>query len=110
MRNSTNAMMTPADRSADNADNEETTWSLPGGIIGFVSWLLALFIPFYLYGSNTLFLFLYTWPFFLALAPIAVVVGIAIYSLVGGRLIMSCCATLMTVVAMLGLLFMWLMG
>jgi hypothetical protein len=33
--------------------------------VGFISWLLALGIPFLIYGSNTLFLLLYTWPFFL---------------------------------------------
>jgi hypothetical protein len=37
---------------------------LSGAAVGFISWLLALGIPFLIYGSNTLFLLLYTWPFF----------------------------------------------
>lgn len=56
------------------AIGDETTWSLSGAAVGFISWLLALGIPFLLYGSNTLFFLLYTWPFFLALMPVAVVV------------------------------------
>ncbi|HHT3451030.1 TPA: DUF3561 family protein [Klebsiella pneumoniae] len=63
------------------AIGDETTWSLSGAAVGFISWLLALGIPFLLYGSNTLFFLLYTWPFFLALMPVAVVVGIALHSL-----------------------------
>lgn len=86
----------------------QTAWSLPGGIIGFCSWLLALGLPFLLFGSNTPFFFLYTWPFFLALMPVAVVVGIALHSLVGRRLLISIIATLLVVVAMFGALFLWL--
>ena len=56
--------------------SDETTWSLSGAAVGFISWLLALGIPFLIYGSNTLFVLLYTWPFFLALMPVAVVVCI----------------------------------
>ena len=52
------------------AIGDETTWSLSGAAVGFISWLLALGIPFLLYGSNTLFFLLYTWPFFLALMPV----------------------------------------
>jgi hypothetical protein len=71
--------------------------------------LLALGIPFLIYGGNTLFFFLYTWPFFLALMPVAVVVGIALHSLLNGKLLYSrrhdCDGGLM-----FGLLFLWLMG
>ncbi len=69
------------------AIGDETTWSLSGAAVGFISWLLALGIPFLLYGSNTLFFLLYTWPFFLALMPVAVVVGIALHSLLNGKLL-----------------------
>ncbi len=34
------------------AIGDETTWSLSGAAVGFISWLLALGIPFLLYGSN----------------------------------------------------------
>ncbi len=49
-----------------------TTSSLPGGVSRLCLVLVALGIPFLIYGGNTLFFFLYTWPFFLALMPVAV--------------------------------------
>ena len=61
-------------------------------------------------GSNTLFFFIYTWPFFLALMPVAVVVGIALHSLMDGKLLYSIVFTLVTVGIMFGALFMWLLG
>lgn len=108
MRNSTNIVITPQAETSLSA--EETTWSLPGAFIGFLSWLLALGIPFLVYGPNTLFFFLYTWPFFLALMPVAVVVGIALHSLLRRRIFFSCIATILSVALMFGILFMWLMG
>ncbi|MEX7431337.1 DUF3561 family protein [Klebsiella pneumoniae] len=88
------------------AIGDETTWSLSGAAVGFISWLLALGIPFLLYGSNTLF----SWPFFLALMPVAVVVGIALHSLLNGKLLYSVSATILTVGLMFALLFLWLLG
>lgn len=108
MRNSENYMITTG--SEPLTTDDETTWSFPGAIVGFVSWLLALGIPFLIYGGNTLFFFLYTWPFFLALMPVAVVIGVAIHSLVNSKLRYSIIATLLTVAALCGLLFLWLMG
>lgn len=108
MRNSQNITLPRSSSLPPTAD--EPTWSLPGAIVGFVAWLLALAIPFLLYGSNTLFFLLYTWPFFLALMPVSVVVGIALHSLLDGRLRYSCVATLLSVAAMFGLLFLWLVG
>lgn len=107
MRNSSNIVINQAEVSPPA---EETTWSLPGAFIGFLSWLFALGIPFLAYGPNTLFFFLYTWPFFLALLPVAIVVGIALYSLVNGKVLYSCLATLLSVVLMFAVLFMWLIG
>lgn len=107
MRNSSNIAITSAEA---GSDIEETTWSLAGAFIGFLSWLLALGIPFLVYGPNTLFFFLYTWPFFLALLPVAVVVGIALHSLLRGRVVYSCVATVLAVALMFGILFLWLMG
>ncbi len=54
--------------------------------------------------------FIYTWPFFLALMPVAVVVGIALHSLMDGKLRYSIVFTLATVGIMFGALFMWLLG
>ncbi|MFY9995680.1 MAG: DUF3561 family protein [Leclercia sp.] len=107
MRNSENYIIT---RSDSVAATDETTWSFPGAIVGFASWLMALGIPFLLYGSNTLFFLLYTWPFFLALMPVAVVVGIALHSLLNGKLLYSALTTIVAVAVMFGLLFLWLMG
>ncbi|AHJ76763.1 DUF3561 family protein [Kosakonia sacchari] len=109
MRNSQNITI-PRSQSLTTTTDEATTWSFPGAVVGFVAWLLALGIPFMIYGSNTLFFFLYTWPFFLALMPVSVVVGIALHSLLDGKLLYSSVATLLTVIAMFGVLFMWLMG
>ncbi|PDO84235.1 DUF3561 family protein [Kosakonia pseudosacchari] len=109
MRNSQNITI-PRSQSMTTTTDEATTWSFPGAVVGFVAWLLALGIPFMIYGSNTLFFFLYTWPFFLALMPVSVVVGIALHSLLDGKLLYSSVATLLTVIAMFGVLFMWLMG
>ncbi|VDY63461.1 Inner membrane protein ygbE [Shimwellia blattae] len=78
--------------------------------MGFIAWLLALALPFAVYGSNTLFFFLYTWPFFLALMPVAVVVGVAMHSLLAQRMLYSGAATLVTVAVMFGILFLWLPG
>lgn len=107
MRNSQNYIISGSETLSTN---DETTWSLPGAVVGFVSWLLALGIPFLIYGRNTLFFFLYTWPFFLALMPVAVVVGIALHSLLNGKLLYTTLITIMAVVAIFGLLFLWLMG
>lgn len=109
MRNGTNLVITSAETSP-STEIEETTWSVAGAFIGFLSWLLALGIPFLIYGPNTLFFFLYTWPFFLALLPVSVVVGIALHSLLGGRLLISCIVTVLAVGLMFGALFLWLMG
>ena len=91
MRNSHNITLTNND---SLTEDEETTWSLPGAVVGFISWLFALAMPMLIYGSNTLFFFIYTWPFFLALMPVAVVVGIALHSLMDGKLRYSIVFTL----------------
>ena len=43
MRNSENYMITTG--SEPLTTDDETTWSFPGAIVGFVSWLLALGNP-----------------------------------------------------------------
>ena len=56
MRNSHNITLTNND---SLTEDEETTWSLPGAVVGFISWLFALAMPMLIYGSNTLFFFIY---------------------------------------------------
>lgn len=57
MRNSHHITLTNND---SLTEDEETTWSLPGAVVGFISWLFALAMPMLIYGSNTLFFFIYT--------------------------------------------------
>ncbi|WP_437615216.1 DUF3561 family protein [Erwinia sp. V71] len=102
--------VTPMLARKDERDQEETSWSFPGGVIGFVCYWFALAIPFLLYGSNTLFFFLYTWPFFLALLPVAVVIGIVFSLLLRGRMIWTFLATAFVVVCLFWLLFSFLSG
>ena len=108
MRNTQNLNVAQTEPLAPTYD--ETTWSLSGAFVGFVAWLMALGIPYLHYGNNTLFFFLYTWPFFLALMPVAVVIGVAFHSLVKGRLRYTIVTTLATVAVLCGLLFMWIMS
>ena len=56
MRNSHNITLTNND---SLTEVEDTTWSLPGAVVGFLSWLCALAIPMLIYGSNTLLFFTY---------------------------------------------------
>lgn len=107
MRNSHNITFTESDTFKTD---DETTWSLPGAVVGFVAWMMALGIPCLIYGPNTLFFFIYTWPFFLALLPVAIAAGIALHSLVKGKLLLSITFTLLAVGLMFGALFMWLLG
>ncbi|EAQ6265064.1 DUF3561 family protein [Salmonella enterica] len=107
MRNSHNITFTRSD--AFMVDDDATS-AFPGAVVGFVSWLLALGIPFLLYGPNTLFFFLYTWPFFLALMPVSVIIGIALHLLVKGKVLFSIMFTLLAVGALFGALFIWLLG
>ncbi|MFS2225396.1 DUF3561 family protein [Pantoea sp. B65] len=102
--------VTPMLARKDERDQDEHSWSFPGGVIGFVSYWLALAIPFLLYGSNTLFFFLYTWPFFLALLPVSVLIGIAFSLLLRGRLVWTCIATVLAVICLFWLLFSFLTG
>jgi len=49
-----------------------------GGCFGLFAYFLAILSPFVAFGASVLFFFLYTWPFFLALLPVAVFTGMAI--------------------------------
>ncbi len=45
MRNSHNITLTNND---SLTEDEETTWSLPGAVVGFISWLFALAMPLFM--------------------------------------------------------------
>lgn len=102
--------VTPMLARKDERTPDESRSSLPGGVIGFLSYWCALAIPFMLYGSNTLFFFLYTWPFFLALLPVSVLVGIVLSLMIRGRLFWSGVLTTIVVVCLFWMLFSFLSG
>lgn len=102
--------VTPMLARKDERTPDEPRSALPGGVIGFLSYWCALAIPFLLYGSNTLFFFLYTWPFFLALLPVSVVLGIALSLALRGHLFWTALLTTMAVVFLFWLLFSFLSG
>lgn len=102
--------ITPMLARKDDASRDEPRSLLPGGVIGFFAYWCALAIPFLLFGSNTLFFFLYTWPFFLALLPVAVVTGIALSTLLSGQWLWAALATVIIVVTLFWLMFSFLSG
>jgi len=102
--------VTPMLARKDERTPDEPRSSLPGGVIGFLSYWCALAIPFLLYGSNTLFFFLYTWPLFLALLPVSVLIGIVLSLTFRTHLFWSGIATAMVVVCLFWLLFSFLSG
>lgn len=102
--------VTPMLARKNDRDQEEISWSFPGGVVGFASYWLALAIPFILYGSNTLFFFLYTWPFFLALLPVSVLIGIVASVLLRGHLVWTLLLTIIVVIGLFWLLFTLLSG
>ncbi|PKH20014.1 hypothetical protein CIG19_19230 [Enterobacterales bacterium CwR94] len=100
--------VTPMLARKDEREYETPSRSFPGGVIGFACWWVALATPFLLLGANTLFFFLYTWPFFLALLPVAVVTGAGMSLLVRGRLFWCAIATAVVVTALFWLLYLFL--
>ena len=102
--------VTPMLARTDDSLPEEPRSSLPGGVIGFFAYWCALAIPFLLYGSSTLFFFLYTWPFFLALLPVSVLAGIALSLIMRGHLFWCALATSLLVICLFWLLFSCLSG
>ncbi|CAK9885846.1 MAG: Inner membrane protein YgbE [Candidatus Erwinia impunctatus] len=61
--------------------------ALRGAVIGAIDYGLVLFAILLFYGDTTLFFFLYTWPFFLALLPLSVLTGLAASYWFGGRVL-----------------------
>ncbi|CAI0951788.1 DUF3561 family protein [Serratia quinivorans] len=93
-----------------NQEKEEPSYSFLGGVCGFVFYWLAFAVPFVVYGSNTLFFLLYTWPFFLALMPVSVLIGITLSMLLRGRLILTLLLTGAIVLCLFWLVFSFLTG
>ncbi|AKH89905.1 DUF3561 family protein [Edwardsiella tarda] len=83
-----NATNRPVDE-LSRADYDEPSYALSGGVAGFLFYWLAFALPFAVYGTNTLLFLLYTWPFFLALLPVSVLIGILLNRWLSGRLLFS---------------------
>ena len=79
-------------------------------LLGALVLAAALAVPFVVYGSNTLFFLLYTWPFFLALMPVSVLIGITLSMLLRGRLILTLLLTGAIVLCLFWLVFSFLTG
>lgn len=91
-------------------ERDDPSYSMMGGCSGFVFFWLAFAIPFLVYGSNTLFFLLYTWPFFIALMPVSVLIGIAFSMLVSGSLWKTLLLTGLVVISMFWTVFSFLSG
>ncbi|AJJ62691.1 DUF3561 family protein [Yersinia aldovae] len=91
-------------------EREEPSYSFLGGATGFVFYWLAFAIPFFVYGLNTVFFLLYTWPFFLALMPVSVLIGIALSMLTRSNLLLTVVGTGIAVVCLFWMLFSFLTG
>lgn len=89
---------------------QESGDGLWGGMAGFIFYWLACALPVLVYGANALFFLLYTWPFFLALMPVSVLIGIVISVLLPGRpcLMILCCG--LSVFCLFWLVFSLLTG
>ncbi|WP_148874772.1 DUF3561 family protein [Serratia marcescens] len=98
------------DAKQSKQEKEEPSYSFLGGVSGFVFYWLAFALPFLVYGSNTLFFLLYTWPFFLALMPLSVLIGITLSMLLRGRLILTLLLTGVVVLCLFWLVFSFLTG
>jgi hypothetical protein len=98
------------DAKQSKQEREEPSYSFLGGVSGFVFYWLAFALPFLVYGSNTLFFLLYTWPFVLALMPLSVLIGITLSMLLRGRLILTLLLTGTIVLCLFWLVFSFLTG
>ncbi|TKI08933.1 DUF3561 family protein [Martelella alba] len=64
---------------------EEPSYGFWGGTAAFIFYWLAFAVPLLIHGANALFFLLYTWPFFLALLPLSVLIGIIFGTVLAGR-------------------------
>ncbi|WP_392432236.1 DUF3561 family protein [Yersinia sp. HM-2024] len=94
----------------EQREREEPSYSFLGGVTGFVFYWLAFAIPFVVYGPNTVFFLLYTWPFFLALMPVSVLIGITLSMLSRGNVLITVGGAGIAVVCLFWMLFSFLTG
>ncbi|KAA8997604.1 DUF3561 family protein [Affinibrenneria salicis] len=107
-----NVTQLPANKA--RREREETpaaSYAFTGGTIGFCFYWLAFTLPFLAYGSSSTFFFmLYTWPFFLALMPLSVLLGILFSVMLEGRIVSIVLFSGVTIVCLFWLLFSMITG
>ncbi|HEY0211212.1 DUF3561 family protein [Acerihabitans sp.] len=89
---------------------EEPSYGFWGAMAGFIFYWLAFAVPILTYGANALFFLLYTWPFFLALIPVSVVIGLVFSVLLAGRLVLMIISIGLSVFCLFWLVFALLTG
>ncbi|WP_413739244.1 DUF3561 family protein [Sodalis sp. RH21] len=89
---------------------EEPAYGFWGAMAGFIFYWLAFAVPILLYGANALFFLLYTWPFFLALIPVSVLIGLIFSVLLAGRLLLMILCIGVSVFCLFWLVFAQLTG
>ncbi|AHF73385.1 Putative membrane protein [Candidatus Sodalis pierantonius str. SOPE] len=89
---------------------DEPPYALWGGIARFIFYWLAFAAPILQFGANALFFLLYTWPFFLALLLVCVLVGVVFSVLLGGKLWLTVLVTGLSVFCLFWLVFTFLSG
>ena len=65
---------------------EDISHGVLGAAAGFIFYWMAFAVPILIHGANALFFLLYTWPFFLALLPLSVLIGIIFGTLLAQRI------------------------
>ncbi|SFN10319.1 Protein of unknown function [Izhakiella capsodis] len=91
-------------------EQDEPSWSFPGIVTGFAAYWFAFAIPFVKYGANVLFFFLYTWPFFLALLPVSMLIGIVVSYMLRDKFFWMAIITLALVICLFLMLFTFISG
>ncbi len=89
---------------------EEPAYGFWGAMAGFIFYWVAFAVPILIYGANALFFLLYTWPFFLALLPLSVLIGIIIGTLLSTRIWLMILCSGLSVFSLFWLVFSLLTG
>lgn len=94
-----------------SARDDEYSYPFMGAIAGFSFYWLAFAVPFLVYGSNTtLFFMLYTWPFFLALMPASVLIGVFFSMMSKGNMALMVFGSGAVIVSLFWLVFSFITG
>ncbi|WP_213991544.1 DUF3561 family protein [Sodalis sp. dw_96] len=89
---------------------EEPAYGFWGAMAGFLFYWVAFAVPILVYGANALFFLLYTWPFFLALLPLSVLIGIIVGTLLAARIWLMILCSGLSIFSLFWLVFSLLTG